>query len=299
MGVEFTLFSVHLLHILLCFLDLPAGAINILIIFLGVMDAPPLLLFQTHTLSTGFKEASKDLESMSGSRSAILDGRNPRDIWMTWLLLLLLERQVLIKFSHIGDLLKLIRVTLNLLFQVLDTFSHALCDLQVVLHLLHGGTNLGLLQCIFGECLMCILKLPNLFLLQVDFSHFPVVVSKLLVIIIIGWLLIFLKLVDWFLALFLAIIATSGRSCVFLSHRSSTLVQFWLLLCLNHLLRNWWPIGKRLHHRGIRTLLGHDRDLCGNGQLLELFKELHLFLTELWNLHHLLWLLNLGWHESH
>lgn len=56
---------------------------------------------------------------------------------MTNLLLFLLERKVLIKFCNVSNLLQLIRVTLNLLFEVLDTLGNTLGNLQIVLYLFH------------------------------------------------------------------------------------------------------------------------------------------------------------------
>lgn len=52
---------------------------------------------------------------------------------------------------------------------------------------------------------MRVLQLPDLFLLQIDFGHLPVIVSELFIIIIVGWLLVLLQLINRFLVALLCI----------------------------------------------------------------------------------------------
>jgi len=136
--VELTLFSIHTLHVLLCVLNLPPSAIDVLVVFLR-MTMTVLLCFlsHVHALSVRFEETAQDVEAMSCSGAAVLDGWYPANIWVTSLLLFFLERKVLIQFCNISNFLQLIRVTLNLLLQVLDTLGNTLGNLQVVLNLFH------------------------------------------------------------------------------------------------------------------------------------------------------------------
>lgn len=127
--VEFSFFSIHSLHVLLSVLDLPASAIYVLVVFLGVASMLLSFLAEVHALGSGFEEASEDVETMAYAGTAVLDGRYPRDIWMTLLLLFLLERQVLVQLSHVRDLLQLTRVALYLLFQVFNALGNTLCNL--------------------------------------------------------------------------------------------------------------------------------------------------------------------------
>lgn len=144
---------------------------------------------------------------MSLSSTTVLNRWDPANIGMTLLLLLLFEWKILIELGHIRYFLELICVACNLLLQVLNPLCNALRNLQVVLHLLHRCSNLGLLKGILRECLMRILKLPDLFSLQVDLCHFTMIVRQLLIIVVISWLLVFLELVDDLLSFLVIVIA--------------------------------------------------------------------------------------------
>ena len=139
---------------------------------------------------------------------------------MTLHLLLLLKRQILIKFSRVCDFLQLVGIPLHLLFQILDTLGYALGNLEIVLYFLHRWANLGLLQSILCQCLVSLLKLSDLFLLQIDLGHLPVIIRQLLIVIIIRWLLIILQLInDLFLLLASIILARMlVHGCLFLVH---------------------------------------------------------------------------------
>lgn len=115
--------------------------------------------------------------------------------------LVLFEGKRLVDFVHIWKTLQLLLIHRDLLLQVLDSLRHIFGDFQVVLDLLHGSASLGLLQSIFGQSLMSVFKLANLILLQIDLSHFPVVVRQLFVIIVVSRLLLLLKVVDRLLVL--------------------------------------------------------------------------------------------------
>lgn len=92
-------------------------------------------------------------------------------------------------------------IGLYLLLEVLHPLGDRLGDLEIVLDLLHGGSTLGLLHGILGQGLVSVLELLDLLFLEVDLGHLPVIVSQLLVVIVVGWLLVFLQLVDWLLLL--------------------------------------------------------------------------------------------------
>jgi len=126
---------------------------------------------------------------------------------MARLLLTLLKWQVLIKLRNICDFLQLVCVTLNLLLQVFNSLRDTLRNLEVVLHLLHRSTNLCLLQRVLCQRLVGVLQLTNLFFLQVDPCHFPMIIGKLLIIIVIRRLLVLFKLIYRFLVFFLAVIS--------------------------------------------------------------------------------------------
>lgn len=222
--VEFTLLGIHSLHVLLRVLDLPPGTVDVLVVFLRVVRVLFCFRADVHTLGTCFKETAENVGAMSCSGATVLHGRYPAHVRMTHLLLLLLEWQVLVKLRHICDLLKLIRITLHLLLQVLHSLRNTLGDLEIMLHLLHGSTDLGLFQGVLRQCLVSVFQLPDLFLLQVDFGHFAVVVSQLLIIVVVGWLLVFLQLVDWLLALLFAFLRASIFALVFLSDDHYSLV---------------------------------------------------------------------------
>ena len=115
---------------------------------------------------------------------------------MTFGGLVLLERQYFVQLSRVVDLLELLCVTLNLLLQVLDSLSHILCYLQVMLDSLHGSAGLGLFESVGSERLMSVHELVDLFLLQLYLGHLTVVVGQFLIIIVVCRLLITLKFVD-------------------------------------------------------------------------------------------------------
>lgn len=179
---------------------------------------------------------------------------------MTYLLLFLLEWKVLIKFCNISNLLQLIRVTLNLLLEVLDTLRHTLGNLQIVLHLLHGSSDLRLFQSVLRQRLVRVLQFPDLLPLEIDLGHLAVVVGQLLVIIVVRRLLVLLQLVNWLLAFLLAIIWPVFCR-IFLADRHGTwitlkllhlLLTLALLLQLNHLLGDLRFLS--LHRTSVRTL---------------------------------------------
>jgi hypothetical protein len=115
-----------------------------------------------------------------------------------------------------------------------------------VLNFPHRCTRFCLFKCFLGKCLMSILKFFNLFLLQVNFGHFPMVISELFIIIIIGWLFILLELVNWFFfptffgwlhSSWLLIILIIINNCLSLSLSN----RGWILgfLCLYSYLSKW------------------------------------------------------------
>jgi hypothetical protein len=74
MFVELLLFCVHSFHIHLSILYLAPGTINILIVFLGMMDTIFLLiLLNIHTLSPGLEQTAEDVETVAYSGAAVLD----------------------------------------------------------------------------------------------------------------------------------------------------------------------------------------------------------------------------------
>lgn len=142
MSVEFALLCVHSLHVLLSILYLMTRTVNVFRILGRVTCASAFAPFvcigaYSHALGVCLEEASKNFWAIPSTGTTVFDRGNPSNIWMAWLLLLLLKWQVLVKLSHICNRLKLISITLHLLLQVFDSFGHALRDFQIMLHLLH------------------------------------------------------------------------------------------------------------------------------------------------------------------
>jgi hypothetical protein len=89
---------------------------------------------------------------------------------------------------------------------------------------------------------MSIFQLSDLFLLQIDSCHFPMIVCQLLVIVVVCWLLILLKLVDRLLALLLALICTCsfGVVCILAQALALNLTLVLPLLYGDHRLIVCW-----------------------------------------------------------
>lgn len=164
-----------------------------------------------------------------------------------------------------------------------------------MLHLLHRCSNFCLFQSIFGKCLVSIFQLSDLFLLQIDSCHFPVVVRQLLVIVVVRWLLVLLKLVDRLLALLLAFICTCSLRVVRILAQTLALSRTLVLSLLNG---DHGLIVGRLHVLSLNQscsavhvldllllrLRCHRQSLC-NWHLrwlyvVELAQKLHLFRAE-------------------
>jgi len=234
MSVEFALLCVHSLHVLLSILYLMTCTVNIFGILGRATSASAFAPFVCigaygHALGVCLEEASENFWAIPSTSPTVFDGGNPSNIRMAWLLLLLLEWQVLVKLSHVCNRLKLIGITLHLLLQVFDSFGHALCNFQIMLHLLHRRADLGLLERIFGESLMSILKLPDLFLLQVYFGHLSMVIRQLLVVIVVRWLLVLLQFVNGLLVFLLRLLVASS-CCLIITTFLVTLNLYLLFL---------------------------------------------------------------------
>lgn len=135
---------------------------------------------------------------MASSCAAILDAWNIFDVVMVDLRGVFFEWQLVLYFIQVLNLLELFLVRVNLLFQVFNSLSHTLCDLKIMLDFFHRCSRFSLNDSIFSQSLMCVLQLSNLFLLELDFTHFSMVVSKLLIIVIVCGLLVLFNLIDWF-----------------------------------------------------------------------------------------------------
>jgi len=174
---------------------------------------------------------------MSISSAAILDWWDVTYFWMLNSWWIILKREVLVNIISIFDWLKLLLITLHLLFQVLDSFGNTLCNFEVVLDLLHGCSWLSLFQSIFSKCLMSILELSDLISLELNLSHFSMIVCYLLIVIVVSRLLILLQLVNW-LTIFASLFSLSLLLFLVASIlRLITLVDDSLSLFLGYL--NW------------------------------------------------------------
>ena len=166
-----------------------------------------------HALSLGGDQVSKQVGAVTLARAAIHDTRDVADTLVLNLRLILLERKDLVELGRVRDLLKLPRITGNLLLKVLDTLRNRLGNQQVVLNALHGSTRLRLLNGILGECVVRVQELFDLLLLEVNLGHLAVVVSQLLVVIVVIRLSLLFNFVDWRLGLIFSI--DDGSGCNF------------------------------------------------------------------------------------
>lgn len=75
MLMESSLLCVHLLHVLLCHLNLSARIFNILIIFVTVLLPVLALLLapNLHVLLSSFNQATEDVEAVTGTGTTILN----------------------------------------------------------------------------------------------------------------------------------------------------------------------------------------------------------------------------------
>lgn len=189
--VEFLYFCIHRFHALLSGHNLFLGMLDILLVFLRV-----LLAVVEVQLTFGGEESSKNIWTVSDSGAAILNRWNVADVLVRVSRSILLERQNGVELLFVRNLLELLLVTLNLLFQIFDSLGYTFGNFQVVLDFLHGGSGLGLLESILGEGLMSVLQLSDFLFFEINFGHFPVVIGNLFVVIIISWLLVLLQFVD-------------------------------------------------------------------------------------------------------
>lgn len=209
--MEGSLLRIHFLHVLLSHLNLPTCVFDVLIVFVAVLLSVLALLFvlNLHILGACLQQASEDIKAVAGTSTAILDRGDPAHIRMTLNLLFFLEREILVKLCNIRDFLELVGVALYLLFQVLNALRYTLRNFKIMLNFLHGGADLGLLQCVLGQRLVRLFKLTDLLLFQINFGHFTMVIRQLLVVIVVCWLLVLFQFIDWRLALLLVIISAA------------------------------------------------------------------------------------------
>lgn len=208
--------------------------------------------------------------------------------------LLFFEWEILVKLCNVRNLLQLVGVALNLLFEVLNALCNTFGNFEIVLHLLHGTANLGLLQRILGKSLVRLLKLADLILLQINLCHLSMIVGQLLIIIIVRWLLIFLQFIDWrFTLLFVIVGRLLIDGTIFLRKSlllllSITLLgevhRLLLLLKLDHLLRRLLIIIHLIHLSVIGALVGCDH-LWRHPTTKLVIQKLHLLLAKVKFLH--------------
>ena len=77
---------------------------------------------------------------MAGACAAVLHRGNVFHVVVVDCWGVFFKWQLVLDFVEIGYLLELLLVRVNLLFEILNSLSHALSNFQVVLHLFHGGT---------------------------------------------------------------------------------------------------------------------------------------------------------------
>lgn len=196
MVVELFDLCVHVFHTLFSGLDLLLSLFNILLVFLRVLFATSDI-----ELTLGGEEGSENVRAVTDTSAAVLDRWDVADILVNVGRGVLFEWQDGVELLFVGNFLKLLLITLNLLFQIFDSLCYTLGNFQIVLDLFHRSSGFGLFESILGKGLMSVFQLSNFLLLQINFSHLSMVVSDLFIIIIISWLLILLKLIDWLLLL--------------------------------------------------------------------------------------------------
>lgn len=118
---------------------------------------------------------------------------------------------------------------------------------------------------------MSILKLPDLFLLQIYFGHLSMVIRQLLVVIVVRWLLVLLQFVNGLLVFLLHLLVAS----------SCCLIITTFLVTLNlYLLFLEWRLIRRLLHQGVCRRAINLLLLLGRRQVIQLRQELHLLRAE-------------------
>ena len=118
---------------------------------------------------------------------------------------------------------------------------------------------------------MSILKLPDLFLLQIYFGHLSMVIRQLLVVIVVRWLLVLLQFVNGLLVFLLHLLVAS--SCCLI------ITTFLVTLNLNLLFPDW-GLFRRLLHQGVCRRAINLLLLLGRRQVIQLRQELHLLGAE-------------------
>ena len=123
MIMEFFYFRIHWFHALFSSLDLFFGLLDIFFVFLRMHFATTEV-----QLTFGGKESSENIWTMTDTSAAVLNGWNVADIWVRVWRSILFERQNIIKLLFIWNFLKLLLVTLDLLFQVFYSLGYAFSD---------------------------------------------------------------------------------------------------------------------------------------------------------------------------
>ena len=120
-------------------------------------------------------------------------------------------------------------VTLNLLFQILNSLGYLLCNFQVGVRLLFGRSRLELLEGILSKNVVLFDKFLDFFFLYNNFGHFVVIVRKFFIVVIIFWLLFgFNGINDILFLWFTLIVSTFFAFIVTITFRN----QFGLLDCI-------------------------------------------------------------------